>query len=434
MSCSLSAQMSLPTAPAPWPLVELEALRAELERLPGGGMLAARISGVAEAVGGYLQEQEGMAEELLSLYEQLGAVFEITRRLPEVHDELQVRELFTERLAHSFAGRRVSMWRLRRDGDWRATGDVPELTPWLSDLIVESRDQVRVLVQPVPEGALSDSTAEVMVGPVFAGEEFICAVVLTRTAQVPKFRACDMNLLDALMAFCGDLIRNLRLVKELRETSIATVCSLVTVVDQKDEYTSGHSVRVGYFAVLLGSQLGLTDSELQMLEWGALLHDIGKIGIRDDVLKKSGKLTDEEFAHMKEHPVRSFRVVRSVPQLAQALDGVRYHHEHYDGSGYPDGLVGEDIPLQARIIQIADIFDALTSTRSYRKAFDWRKALSILAEEAGTTVDSRLQQIFDRLIRSRLESDPQAWEALVERAERFTGRDVNSVALEDRES
>jgi len=426
--------MPLPAAATPQPLAELEALRAELERLPGGGDLAARVPGIAEAVGIYLQEQEGMAEELLSLYEQLGAVFEITRRLPEVHDELQVRELFNERLAHSFAGYQVSMWRLTPHGDWRTTGDAPELTPWLSDVIVESRTQVRVLVQPVPEDALNVPTAEVMVGPVFAGEEFVCAVVLTHGAQAPEFRACDMNLLEALMAFCGDLISNQRLVKELRETSIAMVCSLVTVVDQKDEYTSGHSVRVGYFAVLLGSQVGLTDSELQMLEWSALLHDIGKIGIRDDVLKKRGKLTDVEFAHMKEHPVRSFRVVRSVPQLSQALDGVRYHHEHYDGSGYPDGLAGEDIPLQARIIQIADIFDALASTRSYRKAFDWRKALSILAEEAGTTVDPKLQQIFDRLIRGRLESGPHAWEELVERAERFTGRDVDSEVLGDQES
>ena len=433
MSCSSSTLMPVPTA-TPRPLEELEALRAELERLPGGQELAARIPGISEAVNRYQQEQEGMAEELLSVYEQLGAVFEITRRLPEVFDELKVRELFTERLARSFAGRRVSMWRLRPDGDWRITGEAPELTPWISDLIEESRAQMRVLVQPVPPGALEEAAAEVMVGPVFAGEEFVSAVVLLRTEQVPEFRACDMNLLEALMAFCGDLISNQRLVKELRETSIAMVCGLVTVVDQKDEYTSGHSVRVGYFAVLLGRELDLTEAELQMLEWGALLHDIGKIGIRDDVLKKRGKLTDEEFAHMKEHPVRSFRVVRSVPQLAQALDGVLHHHEHYNGSGYPDGLAGEDIPLQARIIQIADIFDALTSTRSYRKAFDWRKALSILEEEAGTTVDPRLQQIFDGLIRSHLEADPHAWEALVERAERFTGRDVHSVSFEERES
>ena len=426
--------MPVPLAAPCQPLAELEALRAELERLPGGRELAVRIPGIADAVDRYQQEQDGMAEELLGVYEQLGAVFEITRRLPEVYDELQVRDLFTERLARSFAGRRVSMWRLRPEGDWRTTGDAPELTPWISDLIDEARTQVRVIVQSVPDGALDEPAAEVMVGPVFAGEEFVCAVVLLRTDQVPEFRACDMNLLEALMAFCGDLISNQRLVKELRETSIATVCSLVTVVDQKDEYTSGHSVRVGYFAVLLGRELGLTEAELQMLEWGALLHDIGKIGIRDDVLKKRGKLTDEEFAHMKEHPVRSFRVVRSVPQLAEALEGVLHHHEHYDGSGYPDRLAGEGIPLQARIIQIADVFDALTSTRSYRKAFDWQKALGILAEEAGSTVDPKLQQIFDGLIRGRLEGDPHAWEALVERAERFTGRDVHSEYLEDRES
>jgi HD-GYP domain-containing protein (c-di-GMP phosphodiesterase class II) len=156
-----------------------------------------------------------------------------------------------------------------------------------------------------------------------------------------------------------------------------------------------------------------------MLQWSALLHDVGKIGIRDDILNKQGKLTPEEFRHIQEHPVRSHRVVQQVPQLAAALDGVLYHHERFDGSGYPAGLQGEEIPLQARIIQIADVFDALTSSRSYRPAYDWRKALEILREEAGKTVDPGLQQVFDRHMRAVLESDPKAWERKVERANQF---------------
>lgn len=196
-----------------------------------------------------------------------------------------------------------------------------------------------------------------------------------------------------------------------------------------------------------------------MLQWASLLHDVGKIGIRDNVLKKEGKLTPEEFGHIREHPVRSHKVVQEVPQLLQALDGILHHHERYDGSGYPSGLKGEQIPLQARIIQIADVFDALTSNRSYRKAFDWQRALEILQEEAGKTVDPRLQKTFDALIRETLAaptpvsvgadwstgspealepegvpgviSHPTAWERMVEHANCFMQRlDASAVESE----
>lgn len=180
------------------------------------------------------------------------------------------------------------------------------------------------------------------------------------------------------------------------------VRALVSAVDQKDQYTSGHSNRVGFYSRLLGVKLGLKDDDLQMLEWSALLHDVGKIGIRDDVLKKPGKLTKEEFEHIKEHPVRSYEVVRQIPQLKGALAGVRHHHERLDGSGYPDGLAGDEIPLQARIVLVADIFDSLTTTRSYRKAFSWEKALEILHEEAGSVGDPKLVELFDAIIRDEV--------------------------------
>lgn len=420
------------------------------------------VSHLSEAVERMRVEHAGMAEELLCAYEQLGVVFEVTRKLPCVQSESEVIELFVANLQSSFPEREVFFVHTPaadgRDGGalGRETVPPPEYSDppqgtdakspsreelhfkvWIETAIRRARDRGKVLVESAPPlpgrpAAGVDDVAEAMVGPVFAGVQvsnpcpadgYVGAIILTGRAKVEEFRAGDMLLLESLTTFCSDLIRAHRLVRELREMSMAMVRSLVNAVDQKDPYTSGHSLRVGYFATLLGQELGLESIDLQMLEWSALLHDIGKIGIRDQILNKQGSLTEEEFEHIREHPVRSHEVVQDVPQLAGALDGVLHHHERYDGTGYPSGLAGDDIPLQARIIQIADIFDALTSDRSYRTARDWRQALDILEQEAGRTVDPNLRSVFDALIRERLEGNPDGWADLVRCANRFTQGD-----------
>jgi len=392
-------------------------LRAELAVLEAGDGLDQILRGVSGAVDRLLGEHAGMAEELLSVYEQLGIVFEVTRKLSTVQRESEVIDLFLDSLRRSFAGRVVFAlcpgphgFRVSRGGGFSSTG-------WIESLAERVQHRGTVLVESVDVDTSMGRIVEVMVGPVFAGHKAVLAIVLARGPDVAAFHVSDMLLLESLTTFCGDLIRSHRLVEELREMSITVVRSLVNAVDQKDAYTSGHSQRVGYYATLLGRRLRQSDAELQMLQWSALLHDVGKIGIRDEVLKKEGKLTPEEFEHIKEHPVRSHSVVREVPQLAEALDGVLYHHERYDGKGYPDGLAGQEIPLQARIIQIADIFDALTSDRSYRPAFDWRRALAILDSEAGKSVDPELRRVFDEMMRELLDEDEEAWKRLVRHAD-----------------
>jgi HD-GYP domain-containing protein (c-di-GMP phosphodiesterase class II) len=186
------------------------------------------------------------------------------------------------------------------------------------------------------------------------------------------------------------MLDNLRLLERLKRTSFEAVRALVNAIEQKDPYTAGHSERVGFLAKLTGEHLGLSGSQVQQLEWAGLLHDVGKIGIPEDVLNKPGRLTSEEYAVIKGHPSRSFEVLRPVAQLGSLLDAVLYHHENPDGSGYPKGLKGEEIPLMARIIHVVDVFDALTSTRSYREAFPIGTAMEILRKDAGTKLDSAM--------------------------------------------
>lgn len=402
----------------------LDTLREHLASPTTVDPLEQLIEGASAAAERITVEHAGMAEELLCAYEQLGAVFDVTRRIPSVRSESEVVDLFVDSLRRTYDGRDVVA--IGPQSLDRRTSDKSEndsVDNWLVALIQRARSQRSVLVERAPEGVLPPGMADVMVGPVFAGDSFACAIVLIRPDHVELFRSNDMLLLESLTMFCGDLIGNHRLVRELQDMSLGVVRSLVNAVDHKDQYTSGHSVRVGYFATLLGQAIGLGTLDLQMLRWGALLHDVGKIGIRDDVLNKSGKLTDEEFGHIKEHPVSSYTIVQEVTQLAQAFDGILHHHEHYDGSGYPDGLAGEDIPLSARIIQIADVFDALTSDRAYRRAYQWPEALEILSEEAGRTVDPQLQNVFDRIVRKQVEGDERGWERMLERANRFTQLD-----------
>lgn len=365
-----------------------------------------------------LVEHQGMADELISAYEQLGIVFEVTRSLPTVQNEDEVVLLFVESLRRTFAGCTVFSADCTPTGKWSYDHPAAATWDWLLGMLDSAAGRPSVTVKTI-ESSDSSGLSEILLAPIRAGNFRFGTIVLARSEPTPAFRASDMMIVESLTNFCGDLIRNHRLVHEMREMSIQMVRSLVNAVDQKDEYTSGHSLRVAHYATQLGTALGLRKVDLQMLQWSALLHDVGKIGIRDSVLKKAGRLTDEEFAHIKEHPTRSYTVVKAVPQLADALDGILYHHEHYDGGGYPTGLRGCDIPLQARIVQIADVFDALTSDRSYREAFHWSKALSIMNDEAGRTVDPCLQKTFDRMMRQELEKSPEAWDATVREANRF---------------
>jgi putative two-component system response regulator len=159
------------------------------------------------------------------------------------------------------------------------------------------------------------------------------------------------------------------------------------MTEAKDPFLRGHAQRVCGMAVAIATHLGIRDSSLETIRVAALLHDVGKLELPDDVLHKPSALTDEEFAVIQEHSERGYEIVAATPMLQDAAAGVRSHHERLDGSGYPDGLEGDEIPLEARIVAVADVWDALTSRRVYRDAMSESDAREILQREAGSRLD-----------------------------------------------
>ena len=200
----------------------------------------------------------------------------------------------------------------------------------------------------------------------------------------------ERTLVETAAGHLAVFLDNARLYRDLDAMFMGSLSALVSAIDAKDPYTRGHSQRVALLSRQIAEAAGLPAADLKNIHIAGLVHDVGKIGMPESILRKQDRLTDEEYAVVKQHPEIGWRILRDIPQFAPVLDGVRYHHERFDGRGYPHGLRGADIPLFARIIAIADTFDAMSSTRTYRAAKPRETVLAEMAACAGTQHDPRL--------------------------------------------
>jgi len=212
------------------------------------------------------------------------------------------------------------------------------------------------------------------------------------------------ELAETFNKMAGDIeeyIERLKLAaEETRELFLGSIRMLAAAIDEKDPYTRGHSGRVAKYSLIIGSELGLSVEELDRLRISALLHDVGKIGVDDRVLKKPSSLTPEEFELMKQHPTKGANIMRPVSQLKEMLPGIELHHESVDGRGYPYGLQGSQIPLMARIIAVADTLDAITTNRPYQSAMELDYALKRIRELTGTRFDPLVVDALEAAIRT----------------------------------
>jgi putative nucleotidyltransferase with HDIG domain len=225
-----------------------------------------------------------------------------------------------------------------------------------------------------------------MAAPVAEG-----AVVVHRGAP---FGPQDLRLLAIVARDLALAVENDRLRAAQRKAYVGIVATLIEAVEAKDRFNRGHSRRVADYAVRFAEHLRLPEREREVLETGAKLHDIGKIGVPEEILNKPGRLTDAEFAVIRSHPVIGEQILRPLDFLAEARPIVRHHHERWDGTGYPDGLERDAIPRAAALLSIVDAFDALTSDRPYREGLPREQAHAILREGAGTQWDPELVREF----------------------------------------
>ena len=218
-----------------------------------------------------------------------------------------------------------------------------------------------------------------------------CEKTLTK---VGPFTHENLTLLNTISTQAATAIENANLYNDLLTVYLNTIQSLAAAIDAKDSYTHGHSKRVAQYALIIAKELGLVDDELETLKHTALLHDIGKIGISEAILLKPGSLTEEEFRCIKSHPVVGAHILQSIEFLKEVRQQLRYHHERFDGRGYPEGLSAEEIPLGSRIISVADTFDAITSTRPYRKGMLPEFAIEEIKKNSGSQFDPRIVEAF----------------------------------------
>jgi putative nucleotidyltransferase with HDIG domain len=207
----------------------------------------------------------------------------------------------------------------------------------------------------------------------------------------------DVDELSIFANTIAETIHKAQLKEEIESSYINTVQALVRAIEEKDSYTRGHSERVAALSVEIGRELGLSDKELEFLRIGCLLHDVGKIGVSESIVRSPKSLSVSEYNIIKQHPVKGTEIVRPVSFLKDHLYIIRHHHERYDGRGYPDGLAGENIPLSAQITGIADTYDAITSTRPYRKGLPRPEAVKRIQEEAGKQFSPELIAAFLRV-------------------------------------
>ena len=379
-------------------------------------------------------ENKLLTGQLVSTYEEIALLYSVTQNLSIATSDSELGNLVLEGLRQCIPAQTLAIQWLPREGENAANSTTYTAPSFLQQgpvavdeasfqgllehanldattaPFVANHAMTRVFDWPFPE------VAEVVLVAISDGEHVMGYLAAFNHSAAGEFGTIEASLLQSIASVLGIHRGNLELYRQQAEFLESVVQALTSAIDAKDPYTRGHSGRVARVAVMLAKELGFDQDALNQLYMAGLLHDVGKIGIGDDVLKKTSNLSAAEFEEVKRHPELGKRILGDIKQLEEVLPAVLHHHEEWNGKGYPDGLAGDEIPLTARIIAVADAWDAMTSTRPYRQGMPNEKVEAILASGKSSQWDERVINAFFairnevREIRHQHEQRPQGVE------------------------
>lgn len=382
------------------------------EAPPAWDALAEALEDVCASIADEYQaksELNSMAGELSERYEELHLVYAVDRQVREMTEGTDIFEGLLQSWAEHMDADVAAFVRPRDNLCVSATNlSAPihnldlvlvEMRGDLYRFAHSSRQAVVINEADDPRRAyiFTDMPFKILCCPVFEGKSVVAIMVLINHQAKADFRNSDRKLGEVLANHLSSLSRMHGMLQETSKFNEQMAAALIEAVEAKDPYTRGHSERVHHIAMEIGRAMQLPPRELDNLFWGSLLHDVGKIGIPDAVLCKPGRLTRDEFTFIMVHPERSYEILRHIDRLQGAVPGARHHQEKYDGSGYPHGLAGHDIPQNARIIAVADTYDSITSSRAYRAGRSHEVALAEIARCAGTQLDPMIISVFQQV-------------------------------------
>jgi putative nucleotidyltransferase with HDIG domain len=374
--------------------------------------------GVREFLAGFAQDEDSRS------YRALKMLYESDRAFRDIEDLKQLMENLLDLIMDHIPASRGYVFLLQRD-----TGN---LVPYVRRPVEEPSDDAELVVsQTILQTAVRQKSS-IISNDALVDERFIhsksvanlevrsamCTPLINRgkvlgivyvdsTSETGLFSREDLSLFSAVALKAGIAIDNARLYDDLRGLFYNTVETLVRTIQAKDQYTSGHSTRVSRYALLIAEKLGLSTKERHQLYLAAMLHDIGKIGVPDELLHRPGRLSDDEMDRVRNHVQLGASMIEMLGEMHPIVPLIRHHHESWDGSGYPDGMKGEEIPLISRIISVADMYDAMTSDRPYRKRRTHQEAVAEILGTTGTKLDPRVAEAFLQVLKEISPADAE---------------------------
>ncbi len=350
-----------------------------------------------------------LSGELVRVYEELSQMYSLTSKLGSEMDVDTICRQVLEETEKLLGVTNLSIMLLDADsGTLRARHSRGRDASAADGFTVETKSSLlgQVMARGTPE-TIRDIRPENRVSLPYPARSILCVPLITDDRAIGLLLAADklsgeefwsreLKLMGMFALEIAASIRKAQLYQEFNGMFISTVGAFASAIDAKDPYTYGHSRRVAQVSMAICQELGLSRQQTGMVELAALLHDIGKIGTPESILNKPGLLQREELQKMKEHPAKGAEILSGIKEFREIITWIRHHHEWYDGEGYPDGIAAEEIPIQARIITIADAFDAMTSDRPYRKGMPLPQVVALMEASSPSQFDPRILAAFRR--------------------------------------